>query len=184
MGLFSRKKQEEDLLPPILIENTQKKENESFDNTTSNLEKELKEVVDGENLDFKKPNSENYEKDTFENKTENLNSKNSLFDFSDEKNFNLDFEESLKKIEIPEKNLEIIKRPKEDTSYFFMTTSQCKKYLETLDNIKKNLKESSKNLKNFSNIKKHEEIEFENLKKSFSKTEEKLYEIDKMISNL
>ena len=64
---------------------------------------------------------------------------------------------------------------------FFITTSQFKKLLEIIDNIKLKVKQSNDLYLKLTDIKSEEDIEFENLRKTYAYVEEKLYELDKTI---
>ena len=189
MGLFSRKKQEDDILqtlPEISSEADDFKNFNSEKNFEENISHDNLDLSPNENLETppQTPQNESSQIEDFEdNKIEGLDMSNPLFDFPDEKTDNLDFEKKSNQIE-PQKNFNIIKEESKNHKYFFMTTSQCKDYLEILDNIRKILKESSKSCAKITEIKKEEEEELENLRKNFSKIEEKFYKIDLIISKI
>ena len=186
MGLFSRKKQDDILktLPelPKEIEPLNLSPEKEFKESITKNDLNLNPIENLEPQQIQKDESEEIE--NFKNeKIGDLDMSNSLFDFPDEKDYGLEIEKKSRQIE-PQKKFNIIQEQFKNHKYFFMTTNQCKDYLEILDNIRKVLKESSKNCAKLIEMKKSEEEELENLKKNFSKIENKFYEIDSIISKV
>jgi hypothetical protein len=63
----------------------------------------------------------------------------------------------------------------------FLTTNQFKTMLEIVDQVKSRVKESHNSHTRLMDIKSEEDIEYENLRKSFQFLEEKLYEMDSAV---
>lgn len=68
---------------------------------------------------------------------------------------------------------------KEET--FYITTSQFKSLLEIIESVKSKVKDASETHLRLMDIKSEEDIEYENLRKTFQYIEDKLYEIDSLI---
>jgi hypothetical protein len=77
--------------------------------------------------------------------------------------------------------LEKTNRHIKEDSPIFITTNQFKEMMTMIDDIKFKLKESSETYLRLMDIKAEEDIEFENLRKSFQFFEEKLYQIDNIL---
>lgn len=63
----------------------------------------------------------------------------------------------------------------------FVTTSQFKSLLSIIDSVKARVKEATETHLRLMDIKSEEDIEYENLRKSFQYVEDKLYEVDNLI---
>ncbi len=64
---------------------------------------------------------------------------------------------------------------------FFITTSQFKHFLDTVEVVRRKVKDASERHLRLLDIKGEEDVEFENLRKDFQYIEDKLYEIDSSI---
>ena len=191
MGLFKfgkNKKKEE--IPPInkLVDNDEidkyslpsKEDNEiaNIDTSTSKDDKE----EDLFNLNDFDINQEGDSKDTKMTSEIERGEKEDGSSLTNE-NINQDKLEDT----IDTENLEInkeytfSKNPKVSEKEFFITTSQFKKLLEIIDNVKLKVKHSNDLYLKLADIKSEEDVEFENLRKAYIYIEERLYELDKTI---
>ena len=192
MGLFGfGKTKKEEEIPPIneLVDNKvekysppPKEDGEAGDIDTS-LSKEDKEedLFDLNDFDMDQSSNSNDtsnvdlspEKEMSEDEIKaNLNVENnqeSLEDTSNNENLDVDREYTFSK------------NSKASDKEFFITTSQFKKLLEIIDNVKLKVKYSNDLYLKLADIKSEEDVEFENLRKSYIYIEEKLYELDKTI---
>ena len=188
MGLFGfGKTKKEEEIPPInkLVDNDRvekysppPKEDEVGDIDTS-LSKEKEEDLfdlndfdmdqnsdDMKNIDLS-PEKEMSEEEIKTNL--DTNNQESLEDTSNNENLDVDREYTFSK------------NSKASDKEFFITTSQFKKLLEIIDNVKLKVKYSNDLYLKLADIKSEEDVEFENLRKSYIYIEEKLYELDKTI---
>jgi len=127
-------------------------------------------LFDLSEIDFPEPGIEKSNTDSIEsNKTqEKLTSNDSTIDTN---------------LETPEKlNFIAGRRNNKNTdASVFVTTSQFKAMLEIIDQVKNRVKETSELHLRLMDIKAEEDIEYENLRKSFQFIEDKLYEVDSLI---
>ena len=72
-------------------------------------------------------------------------------------------------------------RSKQLNENYYITTSQFKSLLEIVESVKSKVKEASETHLRLMDIKSEEDIEYENLRKSFQFVEDKLYEVDSLI---
>ena len=194
MGLFGfGKNKKEEEIPPInkLVDNDKvnkyslppKDDSEVGDiDTSSSKENKEEDLFDLNDFDIDENSNSNDtsnvdlapEKEMSEEEVKaNLNieeaTQESLEDTSNNENLDIDREYTFSK------------SSKTSDKEFFITTSQFKKLLEIIDNVKLKVKHSNDLYLKLADIKSEEDIEFENLRKSYIYIEERLYELDKTI---
>jgi len=230
MGFFSKHKEEKSnvggiVAPPLpnMVSNTLSKVDEN-NNVPSNVDEvlmsppmpgsgfgldDIKSQVTGVNdSNYNKPildSSEDLENhlDNDDNES-NLTLDDSLFDFSEIDDDNLNMSHEVPKIQnfnhentivknsnvnqnVEEKqNLSFLENSKNfltssNDETYFVTTAQFKTLLEIVDSVKERVKNSTDSHLRLLDIKSEEDIEYENLKKDFQFIENKLYELDGII---
>jgi hypothetical protein len=189
MGLFSRKKKvEKTELPPIsdLVKG-------NLDNVE---EKSQVEIPEYKRVDFEesgdldtsssKQDVNLFEMDEDIGTTQEINLEETIAEpqlnygtsntNGDSKNLKFDNEEREKF----EKDYTISKKS-EIKKEFYVTTTQFKDLLDIVDSVKLKIKSTNELYLRLADIKSEEDIEFENLRKSFIFVEEKLYELDRVL---
>jgi hypothetical protein len=202
MGLFSKKKKEEELPPITDLVTESKKQNEGLqtnnktnrvnqdevaEQDTSSLNKNRGEDSDLFNLDDFKDDSQVVENIKEDNKTnpnqnldENQSFQNNPLENSEEEEENVENQE----VTVNEEKLDFIEereKRKPMKKDFFITTDQFKDILEKLDSIKTKIKSSGDFYLKLTDVKAEEEIEYENLRKNFSYIEDHCLELEKII---
>ncbi len=201
MGLFSKKNKQEEIempLPQITkLVNPQSQDIEQTDynqeianQNTSSIKKneDDEDLFDLEDFGDDEPDTLAQKKETEPtNKVNNF--KKGEDQFPDDPSFGNDEDEEEKKEEnqgdinfsnMKENLMNEKKKLKKD---FFVTTVQFKDLIDIVDYIKSKIKNSNDIYLRLTDLKSEEDIEYENLRKSFSFIEEKLYDLDKIIFN-
>lgn len=123
-------------------------------------------------------NNSNVELPNLENNSNDINNQTSKMNEEDNLNRNTN-DVNLPEINFIEENAHSDKKVRDET--YFVTTSQFKSLLEIVDGVKMKTKEATETHLKLMDIKAEEDLEFENLRKSFQYIEEKLYEVDSLI---